>query len=117
MITVAVIAILAAIALPSYQQHLQRARRADAQSAMVEQAQLLERYFTLNNSYTSATVDSTLQTRISSYYTLSVTGISATAYTVQAAPVAGSSQSTDSCGTMTLASTGAKTPTTSGCWK
>lgn len=115
MIAVAIIAILASIALPSYNSYIQRSRRVDAQSALLELAQSLERYYTLNNSYASATLDTSVTSRVSTYYTLSFSsGPSATAYTLQALPT--SAQSGDSCGTLTLSSTGARTPSTSGCW-
>ncbi len=46
MIVVAVIGLLAAVALPSYQSSVRKARRADARAALVTTAQLMERYST-----------------------------------------------------------------------
>jgi type IV pilus assembly protein PilE len=46
MIVVAMIAVLGAIAVPSYQNSVRKARRADARSALVTTAQLMERYAT-----------------------------------------------------------------------
>jgi type IV pilus assembly protein PilE len=51
MIVVAVVAILAAVAFPAYTQYVEQTRRADAQSALLNAAQNLERCFTRNNSY------------------------------------------------------------------
>lgn len=51
MIVVAVIAILAAIAIPSYQNQVQKTRRADAQTGLLQVAQQLERCFTRTNTY------------------------------------------------------------------
>ena len=45
MITVAIIGILAMVAYPSYQEHVRRANRADAQAIMLENAQFMERFF------------------------------------------------------------------------
>ena len=50
-IVVAIIAILAGVALPSYQNHILVSRRADAQSALVNFANAMERYYTENNLY------------------------------------------------------------------
>ena len=51
MIVVAVVAILAAVAYPSYQDSVQKTRRADAKAALERAAGLQERFFTENNSY------------------------------------------------------------------
>jgi type IV pilus assembly protein PilE len=51
MIVAAVLAILAAIAIPSYQEQVRKGRRADALAAINETAQALERFYTLNNTY------------------------------------------------------------------
>jgi type IV pilus assembly protein PilE len=88
--------------------------------ALLELAQSLERYFTLNNNYTSATLDSGVTSRVSTYYTISfASGPTATAYSLQAVPT--SVQAADTCGTLTLSSTGSRTATksgasVSGCW-
>ncbi|HNM01189.1 MAG TPA: type IV pilin protein, partial [Nitrosomonas sp.] len=46
MITVAVLGIIAAVALPSYQDHVRRTNRAEAKSILLEMSQLLERNYT-----------------------------------------------------------------------
>ncbi|MNX76744.1 Fimbrial protein precursor [compost metagenome] len=52
MIVVAIIAILAAVALPSYQEHLRRSKRAEAQAILMEAAQFMQRYYSANDRYT-----------------------------------------------------------------
>lgn len=119
MITTAIIGILAAIAYPSYTQYVLRANRADAVAILTESAQYMERYYTTNTSYTSATLLSAVSpkgatgTRIKYNITFSVTP-TATVYILRAIPANG--QANDSCGTLTLSQTGAQTPTTAGCW-
>lgn len=51
MIAAAVVAILAAIAYPSYQDSMRKSRRADAKAVMLETAQLMERLYTTNSCY------------------------------------------------------------------
>lgn len=114
MIAVVVVAILAAVALPSYQEHVRKSRRVDAQSAMLELAQFMERHYTTNNGYSGTTLPSTVTSRVADFYTITLSTQSAQAYTLQAAPTA--KQAADPCGTLTLAHTGARTPATAGCW-
>ena len=111
MIVVAVIAILAAIALPSYQGHMQRTRRAAAAACLLEQAQFMERYYTTNMKYTDATLpaSSTCRTDLAAFYTVAVSGTpDATSYTVRATPVTGSSQARDDCKTLQINQAGTK---------
>jgi type IV pilus assembly protein PilE len=51
MIVVAIVGILAAIAYPSYQEQVRTSRRADAQAALMQLAQFMERYYTENDCY------------------------------------------------------------------
>lgn len=51
MIVVAIVALLAAIALPSYQESIRKGNRADARNVMLNVAQMQERYYTNNMTY------------------------------------------------------------------
>jgi type IV pilus assembly protein PilE len=55
MITCAIIAILAAIAIPSYQDSIRKGARAEAKAAMFKMLQAQERYYTSNNTYVDPT--------------------------------------------------------------
>ncbi len=119
MIVVAVIAILGAIALPSYQGSVRKARRVDARGALTTVAQLLERYNTQNNSYVGATLGTGAgalypATSENRYYTLSLSNLAANTFTVTATPAG--SQTQDSCGTYSLTQAAVRSPATSGCW-
>jgi type IV pilus assembly protein PilE len=125
MIVVSIVSILAAIALPSYQQHVRTARRGDAQSFMSEvvmrqQHFLLDRraYATSITSATSAGgLGMTIPASISSYYTVTVATNNAAppSFTVTAAPTG--AQTSDRCGSLSLTSTGVRSYTGTGsCW-
>jgi len=117
MVVVAIVGILAAIAYPSYQGQVQNTRRSTAQGCLMELAQYMERYYTTNLSYASATLPAGgCASEVDDYYTFSFNGTpNATAFTVQAVPK--SSQAGDSCGTLSIDQAGTKLPTTDRCWK
>ncbi|ERP96104.1 hypothetical protein Q674_04900 [Acinetobacter sp. COS3] len=119
MIVVAIIAIFAAIAIPSYTKYIVASHRTDAQAAMLSLAQYLESKYNASFSYPASTdIPSGLKapSHISTYYTLSVTIPSGSqAYTITATPT--NAQSDSMCGTLTIKEDGSKTPTTAGCWK
>jgi len=120
MITVAIIAILAAIAYPSYTEQVARSRRADAQAALLETAQWIERQYTVSNAYNKkgdgTTLDNAalpaLKTKTGEMYTLSFGTTSATstptatAYSIRMVPKG--AMANDKCGTYALTQTGAK---------
>lgn len=111
---IAIIAILLALAYPAYTEQVRKARRADAVSSMMAAAQYLERCFTQTNSYTGC--DAPVGDAADGFYAITVPTLTATTYTIQAAPLG--AQSTDPCGTYTLDYLGNKTPTADSkrCW-
>ena len=121
MIVVAIIGILAAIAYPSYQQHIIKTRRASATACLVELAQFMERYYTTRMSYTGATLPATsCRTDLGSYYVFSFpAAITATTFSIQAAPQ-GSQTGDTRCGNLGIDHVGNKTESGTGsvsdCW-
>lgn len=119
MIVVALIAVLASIALPSFQQSVRKARRTDARGALTTVAQLLERFNTQSNTYMGATLGAGAgalyaSTSENSYYSLALSDLTATTFTITATPIGG--QAADSCGTYTLSQSAVRAPSMSGCW-
>ena len=116
MIVVVIIGILTAIAYPNYLEYVRSAARADAKAILQETAQFMERYYTTNGTYVGATLLSTVSPKgAGGRYTIAYSvDPTASTYTVAATPIG--AQASDRCGTLTLAQTGATTPTTSGCW-
>jgi type IV pilus assembly protein PilE len=52
-----IVAILASIAIPSYQAYVLRSHRTDAKSALLDMASLEERFFSVNNTYSQTSTD------------------------------------------------------------
>ncbi|HIE1098068.1 MULTISPECIES: type IV pilin protein [Stenotrophomonas] len=118
LIAAAVIAILAAIAIPSYQEEVRRSRRAQAKADLVEYSQMAERFHTINNTYQGYALASTKTPREGSdtWYAITIEQAQST-FTITATPKGG--QAKDYCGTLTINQASAKTPVeskASGCW-
>jgi len=128
MIVVAIIGVLAAIAYPSYDRYVTKARRSDAQQLLTEiyakQGQYLldARSYTdiigvatggLNMGRSGWTCTTTNAGCTNQFYTVTVSALDNSAtppsFTASAVPIAGSTQASD--GTLTMNSVGAKTGT------
>jgi type IV pilus assembly protein PilE len=115
MITVAVVAILAAIAIPNYRQYIIRGNRSAGESVMMDIANREQQYLLANRSYADKTTLAangyTLPSDTSQNYTWNVTAgldalSSAPIFTITFTPING--QSSDV--TLTLDNQGTKTP-------
>lgn len=131
MVTVAIVGILAAIALPSYNAYATRGKRSEGRSTLMDLAARQERFYSDNNQYTATLGGGGLgwddpagcgavagtQTETCKY-TLTIGGVTGTnqAYTITAAPTFDDAE----CGSMTITQTGARGITGSGdvndCW-
>lgn len=129
MVVTAIIAILAAIAYPSYTEFVRRSARSEAKAALLENAQFMERNFTMSNKYshdsasneitsTSLPVQQTPRDGTAKY-TITVAPEAST-FTLTATPTGASAG--DPCGSFTLNNLGEKglggTPsrTVAECW-
>lgn len=141
LITVAIVALLTVIALPSYLEHLAKGRRAEGQAALMKALQLQERFYTSNGRYaTNAELPSLFglaaapvysgedPANANGRYTLTVIADAANncndntiCVTIQAQPTG--TWTDPNCGTLTLNSRGLRTvdatakQTLAYCWK
>lgn len=119
LITVAIVGILAVVAFPSYQAHVARANRAEAQGILMENTQFLERNYTTANRYdqdsagtaTALPFTTSPKTGTAKYNIAAAYGTSQT-FTLTATPTG--SMTGDDCGNLTLTNTGVKAP--ADCW-
>ncbi|MGM0784539.1 MAG: type IV pilin protein [Pseudomonadota bacterium] len=116
LITVAIIGILAAIAYPSYTGYVEKSRRAEAQSFLMNIAGALERCYTNDYSYSDCgpadDAESDANTE-SDYYSFTVSADGG-AFTATASPKG--SQAGDACGDLSVDETGETSADASGCW-
>lgn len=88
MITVAIVAILAAVALPAYNDYLVRGRIPDATSTLAVKRAQIEQFFLDNRSYLDASNNPApacaSDTTTSKYFNYSCSAVDAVSYTLQA---------------------------------
>jgi type IV pilus assembly protein PilE len=121
-IVVAIVAILAAIVLPSYRNYVFRAHRADGKELAMRVAAAEERYFTNRNVYTGNIVSDLQFTSDKSekgYYTVAVNPANADqTYEMRLSPAG--TQVDDKCGVLIINNTGFKSfsgdETNGKCW-
>jgi len=120
-IAVAIIAIIAAIALPLYQNQMEQTRRTTAQSDMLELTQWMERRYSNGFDYRDGGNNPVLPFDQSpqngdAYYNISFVGnVTRDTFTLQAVPTG--PQTTDDCGTLTLDEQGNRgADQATGCW-
>lgn len=126
LIAVAIVGILMAIALPSYRDSQLRSARAEAKTALLEVASMQERFYSLNNSYSTnanplVSPAEATYTSTNGEYVVTVAacggGSITNCFIATATPQGG--QADDSCGNLTLTSTGVRAAsggTQDECW-
>lgn len=126
MITVAIIAVLAAVAMPSYQDYLRKGRRADAQSYLQEIAARQQHFLADRRAYSTSITAApgagglglSVPSSVSPFYDVNLATdntASPPTFVVSAAPKG--SQAVEKCGTLSLNARGVKAASGSGtCW-
>jgi type IV pilus assembly protein PilE len=124
MIVVAIVALLASIAVPSYRQYVLRANRTEATTALLQLAAAQEKFYLQNNTYAgNALIDDAppaglglAATTERGHYTVAITAADATGFSATAT-AAGAQAADSTCATFTINQAGARTATSTKCWQ
>lgn len=118
MIAVAIVAILVAVALPSYQEHVRKSRRAEAQSFLMAVAARQQQFLVDTRAYSGSLADIgvPLPDNVAAAYDITPTATAGPppAFSITATPKSG--QASERCGTLSIDQAGTKTAAVSGCW-
>lgn len=117
LIVVIIMAILVSILAPALRTYIIKSNRSDAIKSLAALQVAEEKWRLTNSTYGALSSVWTGTASLEGYYTMSVTGNTATAYTISA--VAGTTQSADTgCTTMTITyANGTSTKNTPSCWQ
>lgn len=120
MIVVIVIGILAAIAMTSYESSVIRTRRGAAKGCLLDSAQAMERYYTVNTAKPLSYEDGpapTCSVDVTKFYTVSFDGTpDATSFKVQAVAKGRQATKDAACATLSIDHTGKQLPAAGDCW-
>jgi len=133
MIVVAIVAILSAIAYPSYERYVIKTKRSVAQSALLQVADRQQQFFMDNKQFAADLTNlgfpanpyvlnddgaSTVASDTQAVYSVSLSNVTATTWTATAAPLQGQLSRDSYCGSLSLTQAGAKGKTGSSdkCW-
>lgn len=118
LVALAIVAIVSAVAYPSYQRHVARAHRNAAAACLYQYAQYMERYYTTNLTYMDAAPvvgcrrENGMDQRYSFAVTISGDGRE---FVARATPIGAQARLDAACGTLSLDHVGIREPRT-GCW-
>ncbi|WP_322095819.1 type IV pilin protein [Peristeroidobacter agariperforans] len=121
MVVMAIVAILTAIAYPSYRSHVAKTHRKAAAACLSQYANFMERYYTTNLSYEGAKPDLACRTEsdLNRFYTFPEPeiGENSRSYTVSAIPTDAQKDTDPShCGELSLDQRGGREPKDDACW-
>src|SRR5579864_498324 len=110
-VTMAIVALLASMAIASYSRYVRQTNRSDATKTMMSYAQTLQRCYSQYFTYSPATCPASNNiagptVSLNGYYTINVAVPNATTYTITATPLKAPQTNDTSCVSFTLQSTG-----------
>jgi type IV pilus assembly protein PilE len=125
MITVMIVGILAAVALPTYQDQVAKSRRADAQQVLQQASLFMERFFTEHNSYLKTKAEADIELPVDlqksgAYYNITISAKTRTSYELTATRAG--AMTSDACGNFKLDNNGSRTTAdgtkpVADCWR
>lgn len=130
MISIAVVGVLAAVALPAYREQISRGKRSDMQTVLLEDAQYMQRYYAANNVYNGTSPSPVLPILVSPRgssgsgvnYNITISARTATSFTLTATRA--NSMASDKCGNFTYTNLEVKglvgntgSTTVANCWR
>lgn len=125
LIAIAIVAILAGVAYPTYTESNQKTRRSEIAALLIEEAHKLERFYSKAGQYTDALGPPAREHHVSNgneFYAINA-GRSEQAFVLTALPVGGTLMSGDGCGGFELDNTGKRDnvgmsgdASVQGCW-
>lgn len=120
-IALAILAIIIGIAVPAYTNQVTKTRRAEGKAVIMSAAQALERCYTRYSSYTDGNCGVSFPTNSENdWYVVTAPTLTATTYTLQAAPQNAQATNDTECANLGLTHTGSKSVSGSGsvddCW-
>ena len=122
MITVAIVGILTAVALPSYQSYSLKVKRSDAKLGLNDAADRQERYYLVNNAYaanSTALFGAAFEASPKGKYRITVLNGNSNSYTLRAVAQAEQTADLAACLTLEYSNAGVKGPAAAlaaGCW-
>jgi type IV pilus assembly protein PilE len=133
MIVVAIIAIISAFAYPSYMNYVVNTKRAVGTSTLLQIADRQQQFFMDNKRYAATMTDlgfpanpyvvaddgtSTIAADTDAVYSLALSNVAGTTYTVTATPLHGQGKRDTKCANLIINQAGAKSSSTGygGCW-
>jgi type IV pilus assembly protein PilE len=132
MVVAAIIAIISAFAYPSYERYIVRSKRAVAQNALLQVADRQQQFFMDNKRFAADLTNlgytanpfaiddegrATVPGDVDAVYSLALSNVTATTWTVTAAPLNGQLSRDTICGSLTLTQAGTKGSSLGGdCW-
>ena len=117
-IAMAIVAILVAVALPTYRDHMRKSRRAEAQAYLMAVASRQQQFLLDTRAYVTdvATVGIAQPANVAAAYIVTIPPMAAGAPNFRIVATPTSDQALEKCGTLAIDNTGAKFPALSSCW-